>query len=149
MKPILSSPIKIWYKPLPKLPKISWPVIDIKLSYKDYHLPQPVFSLIDSGANLSILHFEIAEVLGFDFKKLGPAKLGGTSVSGFYKSWVLPQKINIDIYGHSFCFTFIVVDNPNLIWPCILGENTIFEVAKIDFQKFKGFFEVRFREDLN
>lgn len=71
------------------------------------------------------------------------------SVSGFYKSWVLPELIDVNIYGHSFCFSFTVIDNPNLIWPCILGENSIFEVAKLDFQKFNGCFEIRFRQDIN
>lgn len=150
MKPIqLAIPIKIWYKPLPKLPKISWPIIDIELSHKSKSLPQSVLSLVDSGANFSILHSEIADALGFDLKKLGEPRPGGTSVSGFYKCWVLPEPVNVDIYGNSFSFKFTVIDNPYLIWPCILGENSIFEVAKIDFQKFKGYFEVRFRQDIN
>ena len=76
----LASPIKVWYKPLPKFPKVPWPIVDIKLSYKDKTLPQSVFSLIDSGANFSILHME---------------------------------------------------------------------VARVDFQKFKGYFEIRFRQDAN
>ena len=150
MKPVeLALPTKIWYKPLPRLPKISWPIIDVKLSHSGKSLPQPVFSLVDSGANFSILHLEIAEALGYNFKKLGAPKAGGTSVSGFYKSWMLPEPVNVEIYGYSFGFKFSVIDNPNLIWPCILGENSIFEVAKLDFQKYKGYFEVRFRQDIN
>lgn len=64
----LSSPIKIWYKPLPRFPKISWPVVDIKLSYNNRSLPQAVLSLIDSGSSFSILHLEIVEALGIDLK---------------------------------------------------------------------------------
>lgn len=145
----LSPPIKIWYKPLPRFPKISWPIVDIKISYNNKSLPQAVLSLIDFGSSFSILHLEIVEALGVDLKKLGAPKLSGTSVSGFYKSWVLPNPLDIDIYGYSFPFKFSVIDNPDLIWPCILGENSIFEVAKLDFQKFKGFFELQFREDIN
>ncbi|PJC27957.1 hypothetical protein CO054_02740 [Candidatus Shapirobacteria bacterium CG_4_9_14_0_2_um_filter_39_11] len=150
MKPIeLASPIKVWYKPLPKFPKIPWPIVDIRLSYKNKTLPQAVFSLVDSGASSSFLHMEIAEALGFNLKKLGTPKPGGTSVSGFYKSWILPELVNIDIYGYSFSFKFLVIDNPDLIWPCILGENSIFEVAGLDFKKFKSHFEIRFRQDIN
>lgn len=150
MKPIeLASPIKVWYKPLPKLPKIPWPIIDINLSYNNRALPQSVLSLVDSGANFSTLHMEVAEALGFNLKKLGEPKPGGTSVSGFYKSWILPEPINVDIYGFSFSFRFLVIDNQSLIWPCILGGNSIFEVARLDFQKFKGYFEIRFRQDIN
>lgn len=145
----LGAPIKIWYKPLPKIPNISWPIVDVKFSYNKVRLPQPVFSLIDSGADFPILHIEIAEALGFNIKKLGPPLSGGTSISGTYKSWLLPEMIDVDIYGYSFSFKFCVIDNPGLIWPCILGENSIFEVAKIDFQKFKEYFEIRFRQDIN
>lgn len=57
--------------------------------------------------------------------------------------------MEVDIYGYSFAFKFIVIDNPDMIWDCILGENSIFEVARLDFKKYKGYFEVMFREDLN
>lgn len=150
MKPIqLAMPIKVWYKPLPKLPKTFWPIIDIELSCKGKVLPQPIFALIDSGSSHSILHPEIAEIMGFDQKKLGVAKYPGLSVSGSYESWVLPDPIDVNIYGSLFSFKFSVIDNPNLIWPCILGEDTIFQIAKLDFQKFKGYFEICFRQDIN
>lgn len=150
MKPIpLASPIRVWYKALPKFPKALWPILDIKLSYKGNRLPQAILSLVDSGANISMLHPEIAEAIGFNLKKLGPPVPGGISVSGFYKHWVLPKPVEVDIYGYSFAFKFIVIDNPAMIWDCILGENSIFEVARLDFKKYKGYFEVRFREDLN
>ena len=150
MKPIqLAMPIKVWYKSLPALPKTYWPIVDIKLSHKGIRLIQPVLSLIDSGANLSILHVEVAEAWGINLKKLGPPKFTGTSVSGYYKSWALPDPINVDIYGHLFSFRFSVIDNPDLIWPCILGEDSIFQIARLDFQKFKGYLEIRFRQDIN
>ena len=143
-----SAPIKIYYKPLQNS-RILWPILDIGLSYKGTSLSRSVHALVDSGANISILHPQAASYLGFDIKKLGASKPGGISVSGNYKSWVLPEAVNVEIYGYKFSFNFTVIDNPNLIWACILGEDSIFSVAKIDFQKFKGFFEIRFREDLN
>lgn len=91
----------------------------------------------------------IAEALGFNIKKLGSPKRGGISVSGEYKSWTLPDLITASIYGYSFDLKFTVIDNPRLIWACILGEDSIFEIARLDFQKFKGFLEVRFRADIN
>lgn len=148
MKPIaLSPPIKIYYKPLPKT-YVPWPILDIDLSYKNKVYPQKIFALVDSGANVSILHPQFAQYLGFDLKKLTP-KAGGVSVSGNYSSWILPEPVNVNIYGYDFSFDFTVIDNPNLIWGCILGEDSIFSTAKIDFQKYKGFFEICFRQDLN
>ncbi len=150
MKVLLSSPpIKIWYKPLPKLPQISWPIIDIKLSHKSISLPQAVLALVDSGANKSILHQDVADILGFDLKKLGLPAGGGTSVSGGYRSWNLPDPVDVYIYGFSVPVNFQVIDNPGLIWPCILGEDSIFQIARLDFRKFKGYFEMQFRQDLN
>ena len=149
MKPItFSASIKIYYKPLQNS-RILWPILDIELSSKGTSIPRSIGALVDSGANLSILHPQLAQYLGFDLKKLGSPKAGGISVSGGYKSWILPNPIDVNIYGYKFSFNFTVIDNPNLIWGCILGEDSIFSVAKIDFQKFKGFFEIRFRQDLN
>ena len=150
MKPIqLSSPIKIWYKPLPRFPKISWPIIDIKIFHNSKSLPQPILALVDSGASHSILHIEIAKFLGFDLKELGSSQAGGLSAGGSHKTWQLPDPLTVDIYGRLFTFKFSVIDNPNLIWPCILGEDSIFQIAKLDFLKFKGYFEIRFRQDIN
>lgn len=145
----LQTPIKIWYKALPKLPKILWPIVDVKLNQKGISLPQPLRALIDSGANKSILHPLVAESLGFDLKKLGAPQKGGLSVSGDYESWLLPEPINVDIYGYISRARFTVINNPKLIWACILGGDSIFEMARLDFQKFKGYFEVRFRLDIH
>lgn len=143
----LQAPIKIWYKVLPGRGSVKWPVIDLGISHKRNILPQRIFSLVDSGANKSILNPFVAEALGFDLGKLGkPDK--GVSASGDYESWELPA-IDIDIYGYKFSLSFTVINNKKLIWPCILGEDSIFQFAKLDFQKFKGFFEIRFRSDIN
>ena len=149
MKPIpFSSPIKIRYKSLQNS-RILWPILDIDLSYKGISVPRSVQALVDSGANLSILHPQLVQYFGFDLKRLGPPKAGGISASGIYKSWMIPEPINVSIFGYNFSFNFTVIDNPNLIWGCILGEDSIFSVARIDFQKFKNFFELKFRQDLN
>ncbi len=141
------TPIKIWYKALPKFSKILWPIIDVRLNHKGISLNQPLSALVDSGANQSILHPFVAEALGFNLKKLGPSEKG-ISASGKYKSWKLPE-LDIDIYGYKFNLPFTVIDNRDLIWPCILGEDSIFQFSRLDFYKFKGYFEIRFRTDIN
>ncbi len=141
--------IKIWYESLPKLPKILWPIVELKLKYENSSILQRIHALVDSGASHSVLHPLVAESLGFSLKKLGVPKSGGLSVSGGYKWWILPEFVDIDIYGYSFRKKFVVIDNPDMIWPCILGEDSIFEYARIDFSKFKGYFEIKFRKDIN
>lgn len=144
----LGTPIKVRYQPHPLFPKDLWPIVSIKLIRKELSTPQSTFALVDSGANKSLLHPHIAGILGFDIKKLGKSEKG-ISVSGTYKSWELPNSITIEIYGFKFNVDFTVIDNPQLIWPCILGEDSIFQFACLDFQKFKGFFEIRFRADIH
>lgn len=140
---------KIWYEKLPQQPYSLWPIIEVKLRNKSISLPQPVLSLIDSGANVSIIHQEIAEALGFNLQKLGTPKSEGKSVSGSYHSWILPEPVDTNICGSTFPIKFTVIKNSDLIWPCILGEDTIFQFARLDFYKFKGYFELEFRKDLN
>jgi len=146
-KSLFQTPIKIRYRPHPKLPKVHWPLLDVKLTYRSISLPQTWDSLVDSGSNISILHPLIAEAYGFDLKKL-PTEVG-LSASGTYNSCILPEPLNVDIYGYTFRIRFTVINNPHLLWPCILGEDSIFQFARLDFQKFKGYFEVRFRSDNN
>lgn len=141
----LAPPIKVRYQILPGYPKTLWPIIDLKLSYKEQQFPYRILALVDSGAGSSIIRPEIAKFFGFDLLK--GTRLKGQSVSGFYESIFLPDPINVDIWGHKFSFKFQVIKE--MTWPCILGEDSIFEVARLDFQKFKGSFEIRFRQDIN
>lgn len=145
----LQTPIKVWYRILPGTTKVNWPIVDIKLNHQGIALPQPLLALVDSGANNSILHPLVAEALGFNLRKLGPPKKGGLSASGEYESWLLSNAVTVDIYGYTFNIKFTVINNPHLIWAGILGEDSIFEFARLDFQKFKGYFEVRFRSDIH
>src|SRR3989344_2755118 len=102
MRPIpLSSPIKIFYKPLPNT-NLLWSILDVDISYKGKAFPQKILSLVDSGASTSILHPQLATYLGFDLQQLGLPKAGGISVSGNYKSWILPKPVSINIYGYDF-----------------------------------------------
>lgn len=140
----LGSSIKVEYQRLPGVPVTKWPIIEVKFP----SLPQPILALVDSGASNSILHPEIADALGYPISKLGRPQFQGKSASGDYKSWQLPR-LNIEIYDYPVSVKFEVIDNKDLIWPCILGEDSIFEIAKLDFSKFIGYFEIQFRKDLN
>jgi len=139
--------IKVRFEPLPHDPKSKWPLIQVQLSFGKLIIPQDIITLVDSGANISIIHSDIAAALGFPKNKLKFNK-GGKSVSGDYVSAVIPDKITVKIYGYEFGLNFTVIDNPVLLFPCILGENSIFQWARLDFQKFKGFFEIKFRRDI-
>lgn len=140
-----ASPIKVKYKVLPAFRKTLWPILDLQLSYRGRMFPYKILALVDSGASNSIIRTDIAEALGVDLRE--GKKIRGASVSGNYESVELSKRIDVDIWGHKFDFKFFALKN--MVWDCILGEDSIFEIARIDFQKFKGYFEIRFRQDIN
>jgi hypothetical protein len=142
--------IKINYRKLPKLlgQGIDWPLLDIGIKYKQTEIAPKMLALVDSGASNSILDPQIAKYLGFkldDDKKLS----GGNSVSGSYFYWTLPEPVEINIYGKRFKTTFQVIDDPNQMWGCILGHDSIFKLSKILFNTHKKYFDVSFRADIN
>lgn len=141
--------MKIWYRRLPEHPDNFWPILEVRLRSKYTAFPQPVFALVDSGASISILHPELARTLGFDLQRLGRPIQAGQSVSGSYSSWTLSEAIDTGFCGATFSIKFIVINNNDLIWPCILGEDSIFQFAHVDFWKFKGYFDIELRKDLN
>lgn len=146
--PFSFPPIKIKYEPLSGYTVTYWPLVKIYLTSKSVSLPQPIYALVDSGSNISILRPDIAEFLGHPrsfLKFVTP----GSSVSGTYKAAALSDQIVTSLYGYKFEVQYTVVDNPHLAFPCILGEDSIFHWARLDFQKYKGYFEIRFRQDLN
>ncbi|MBI4097219.1 MAG: retropepsin-like domain-containing protein [Candidatus Levybacteria bacterium] len=148
MKHLVQPSIKIPYRTYPNSGNILWPIVELQLATEHSSLTQPILALVDSGASISVLHPIIAEVLGFNPRKT-EASQQGISASGMYKSWLFPHVIEVNLYGYTFFRRFTIIDNSSFLWPCILGEDSIFEVAGIDFRKFKGFFEVRFRQDIN
>ncbi|KKT33081.1 hypothetical protein A2394_00980 [Candidatus Woesebacteria bacterium RIFOXYB1_FULL_42_36] len=149
-KQLYESPIKIPYRKLPQLlgKGIDWPLIDIGLKYKTKTIAPKMLALVDSGASDSILDPQIAKYLGFDLDKL-PKIPGGTSASGKYFYRILPEPVEMEIYGRKFTGSFIVIDSPDQMWSCILGHNSIFRLSKITFNTHKKYFEVGLRCDIN
>ncbi|MBI3397417.1 retroviral-like aspartic protease [Candidatus Woesebacteria bacterium] len=127
---------------------MDWPLVDIGLKHKNTSIAPKLLALVDSGASNSILDPEIAEYLGFDLAKL-PKHSGGTSASGSYNYWSLPDLLEVDIYGRTYTSNFIVIDSSNQMWPCILGHDSIFRLSKVLFNTPKKYFELSFRTNIN
>lgn len=125
-----------------------FPVLDINIKSGNKKLPGKISALVDSGSNGSILRSDVAKYLGFKFNAR-KAISGGLSASGTYKFFPILKYLETEIYGKKFNFKFSVIDNPKLVWPCILGHDTIFRVAKINFLSFDQHFDISFRLDLN
>ncbi len=148
--PLYETPIKIHYRKLPKLlgQGIDWPLLDIGLAHDKVSIAPKLLALVDSGASNSILEPEIAKYLGFDLSKL-PKRVGGTSASGSYSYWVLPDPVTVNIYGRTYTSNFVVIDSPNQMWSCILGHDSIFRLSKVLFNSHKKYFQVTLRSDIN
>ena len=140
--------IRIWYESLPGVTLTKWPLVEVSITYQDQSLPQPIVALVDSGASISILHIDVLDLLGIERKALQVTS-GGISVSGNYRSALLPHNASVSLYGHTHLLRLTVIDNPNLAFPCILGEDSIFHWARLDFQQFNGFYEIKFRRDVH
>ena len=86
-------------------------------------------------------------MIGLDVKDK-PYNGSGKGVGGPYNYWQLPA-IDFSIEDHEYMAPFQVLANPNLQWPCILGEDTIFKIAEVSFRYFEKSFDLSFRADIN
>lgn len=147
---LFESSIKIFYRKLPQLlgAGVDWPLVDIGLTHNKITIAPKMLALADSGASNSIIDPEIAKYLGFDLDKI-PKIQGGTSASGSYSFWILPEPVDINIYGRTYSSTFQVIDAPNQMWSCILGHDSLFKLSKVMFNTHKKYFEISLRADIN
>lgn len=140
---IFDSPVKFMYRKLPGFSGSWWPIINLKLG----GLPHDFYALIDSGASHSVLHEEIANIVGA--KKSSKKESEGLSASGKYKSYET-KPIKVSLLDRKYQFSFTVIKNSKgLMWPCILGHDTLFKIAKLEFQSFDGFYRIWLRNDIN
>jgi len=72
----------------------------------------------------------------------------GSGVGSGY-SFYLSEPTEIDILGHKYIVKFDVLLSDDPIWTCILGQNSIFRLAKITFKRYRNEFDIRFRKELN
>ena len=135
-----SPPVKKYYRSLPP-DKTPWPLLDIVFPDHNHNRNLKFPSLIDSGASHSILHPDVAPFLNINLDEF-PLK-DGTGVGGGFKYWDVNTLFNIEIDGYPFKFKFHV-SVASIPWSCILGENTIFSEARIDFQRYKGIFKIQY-----
>lgn len=110
------------------------------------NLPLPVQALVDSGATNSLLHPRVAKSIGLklDYDKVQH----GTGAGGDFK-YVQSKPVETGLLGQKYMIVYEVVLDENFAWPCILGHNSIFKLAKIVFKSFKQEFDVFFRADYN
>lgn len=113
------------------------PVLPVVFKYEDKSFPYQ--ALIDTGADVSIIHAEVAEQLGLNLERGGEYPFGGICGGGI--GYI--HKVNLVIGGHSFENIPVVFTKD--IHPYgfgILGHEGLFNKAKLVFELTKKQFEV-------
>ncbi len=114
------------------------PLIEVKFE----KLPKPVWSLVDSGASMSIIHPKVASVAGIKFDIQKP--ITGSGVGSSYR-YFMGTPIDITINHISRNLKFSVIANDDFMWGCILGHD-FFKEAKVIFKTYKKEFDIFFRK---
>lgn len=109
-------------------------------------IPQPLQGLVDSGSNCTLIHYGWALKAGIKIDESKKLK-GGTVGSGY--DYYQSEPIEVEIAGQMYNIKFNVLLGDTLLWPCILGQDSIFRLAKVIFKGYREEFDIRFRKDIN
>jgi len=121
----------------PHLPPTLRPAIRVRLSFGDRH--ETVLALIDSGADGTVFHMSIAEVLGIDsFERQGwAAGISGERMPVYFQKLQLqlisgPDRVEIEA---------AFIDSPGV--GALLGQAGFFEHFRICFDRSRDEIEIR------
>jgi hypothetical protein len=109
-------------------------------------IPQPLQALVDSGSTNSLINYDWAKQANFNIDTT--QKYGGGGVCGGYE-YYLSDPVEVSLFGYKYNIKFDVLIGNDPIWACILGQDSIFRLAKITFKRYRSEFQVAFRKDIN
>lgn len=112
------------------------PLLQATLSYKDKTTPR-LFFMVDSGADFSYVDKDVAIWLGIDLTKNKPV-LSTAANHTTFESY--PAKTILSISGHEIRVPVLYTED--LGYPCILGQEVVFNKFRIIFERYKGQFEL-------
>lgn len=121
-------------------PGMSWvhrPLINIEVCTLDGREKVPIFAMIDSGTDGTVLHANIAEALGIDESHGKAGILGGIgSLDGFY------AEVKIVVPDFDVEYKSPVFFGKNLPMDGLLGQSSFFPRFKIRFEKAENKFYI-------
>jgi len=130
------------YSKLPGIPtETKRPLVPVKFKYKTRET-LPILALIDSGADFSYASKEIADFLGIDLSRVKREPSFGIDGSRFL---CFPTKAEIEINGHNLMIPIHFTLAMNKLFRCVLGQEGLFDQAKITFKRYKWSFEIKVR----
>ncbi len=132
--------------PYLKLPGLSKrPLIPVYLKYGSRALYHPVLCLVDSGADVSYLDMAIAEELKVDLTNIKPVPSWGINGEVFRGR---PVKMVGIIGGWEFQTMAIFSDKINRAF-CVLGQEGLFDQARVIFERYEWNLDIHPRTDFN
>ena len=96
-------------------------------------------ALLDSGADFSIFHAEIADAMGLDLRKAEPVRFSGVSGSGCRGR---RRNVTLELAGHRIRCAVVFADGLNLPY-AILGQAEVFRRFVITFDGKEGWVDIR------
>lgn len=128
------------YTPHPQFP-VGMPLVELQLSHASYSVT--VSALVDSGAALNILPFDLGIKLGLDWKRQNfPLDLGGT-LTGTQAYAVLLQVQLATFSPIDLAFAWVSRPTPK-VQP-LLGQVNFLQVFNIHFYGYQQIFEIELR----
>ncbi len=121
------------------------PLVPVGFRYGSHYLYQPVLCLVDSGADLTYLDMGLGEELGINFSKTKPLTSFGINGRGFAG---YPVKILAEIGGWEFSLEAIFSRSVRRTF-CVLGQEGLFDMAQISFERFKWEIGINPRKEIN
>lgn len=122
----------------PARPWIPRPIIPIRLANKAMDID--LYALIDSGADASIFHADIAKDLLIDLESGRKQELFG--VSG-HPIVVYFHKVKLQIIGSKDSITIEAGFTNSTSIPALLGQADFFKQYKISFERYKEQIEIK------
>ena len=112
------------------------PVVEITLAAGD--VQRDFFAVIDSGADVTTMSVEVAEILGIDWKSLSRGNLLG--ISGvMQRSYRGTLKLTVKALDDTFVIPVVFTE---AALPVLLGQEGFFDRYRIKFEKDHDTFEL-------
>src|SRR3989338_11133864 len=118
------------------------PLVPVRYKYKNSQTGI-VMALLDSGADYSFASLRVALELGVNLKGVKPKSIAGFGGS---KTECFPKQILVEIGGRDILLTVYFGGSLPQEFLSVLGQETLFDSAKISFERYKQSFRVEWKK---
>jgi hypothetical protein len=121
----------------PARPLISRPIVPIRVKHKAVDID--VYALVDSGADASLFHADIAKDLLIDFEAGRRHELFGVSGHSIVAYF---HEVSLQVIGSKESIKVEIAFTDSTPFPALLGQIDFFEHHQIKFERYKERIEI-------